>query len=71
MIEFARFLIEKLVIAVAIGHFYSEKLANYSLRKMNHDLFRVFLMHNDFTQMPLTDNRKERRRIGKGNCEIC
>ncbi len=42
-IEFVRFLIEKLAIAVAIVHFYSEKLANYSLRKTIHDLFRASL----------------------------
>ena len=39
-IEFVIFLIEKLAIAVAIGHFYSEKLADSSLRKTNHELVR-------------------------------
>ncbi len=44
-------MIEKLAIAVAIGRFYSEKLADSSLRKTNHDLFRgsltVYLKNKD------------------------
>ncbi len=35
-IEFVRFLIEKLAIAVAIGYFYSENIADSSLSKTNH-----------------------------------
>jgi len=42
-IEFVRFLIEKLAIVVIIGHFYSEKLADSSLRKTNHELIRASL----------------------------
>ncbi len=37
-------MIEKLAIAVAIGHFYSEKLADSSLRKTNHELIRASLI---------------------------
>ncbi len=40
-IEFVRFLIEKLAIAVAIGHFYSENIANSGLSKTNHELIEV------------------------------
>ncbi len=46
-IEFVRFLIEKLAIALAIGHFYSEKLAYSSLRKTRYELIKVPLSFNN------------------------
>ena len=47
-IEFVRFLIEKLAIAVAIGRFYSENMADSSLRKTNHELIEVPYCYETF-----------------------